>query len=80
MYATCSVLPEENEAIANAFTLANPAFKPLNVASLLTQLKVPDAESLCTAEAPGVEAGRYLRLWPGLHHTDGFFAAAWQKD
>ena len=80
VYATCSVLPEENEAIANAFTLANPAFKPLNVASLLTQLKVPDAESLCTAEAPGVEAGRYLRLWPGLHHTDGFFAAAWQKD
>jgi 16S rRNA (cytosine967-C5)-methyltransferase len=25
-----------------------------------------------------VENG-YLRLWPHLHQTDGFFAAVWEK-
>ena len=29
VYATCSVLPEENEAIAQAFGAANPDFEPL---------------------------------------------------
>jgi 16S rRNA (cytosine967-C5)-methyltransferase len=29
VYATCSVLPQENEAIAEAFTAANPDFTPL---------------------------------------------------
>ncbi len=79
VYATCSVLPAENEVIANAFSVANLGFKPLNAAELLTQLKVPDASSLCTQAGAGAEAGRYLRLWPDVHGTDGFFAAVWQK-
>ena len=36
---------------------------------------VPDA----TAATEGVEAGRFLRLWPHRHATDGFFAAVWQR-
>ena len=79
VYATCSVLPMENEVIADAFGVANPAFRPLNVAELLTQLKVPDAATLCSPASGAVEAGRYLRMWPDLHGTDGFFAAVWQK-
>jgi len=76
VYATCSVLPEENEAIAQAFSDANPDFQPLEVGELLTQLKVPGADVLCN----GGDAGqRYLRLWPHLHQTDGFFAAAWAR-
>ncbi|MFM9880118.1 MAG: RsmB/NOP family class I SAM-dependent RNA methyltransferase [Burkholderiaceae bacterium] len=71
VYATCSVLPQENEAIAQAFSQAHPDFTPLDVAALLTALKVPAAEGLCT--------GPYMRLWPHLHQTDGFFAAVWQK-
>ena len=79
VYATCSVLPMENEVIADAFGVANLGFRPLNASELLTQLKVSDAASLCSPASGAVEAGRYLRLWPDLHGTDGFFAAAWQK-
>jgi len=31
LYATCSLLPEENEAIAQAFSAAHPEFVPLAV-------------------------------------------------
>ena len=76
VYATCSVLPEENEAIAQAFSLAHPDFEPLPAAALLEQHKVDHAAQLCS----GGDDGRlYLRLWPHQHQTDGFFAAAWQK-
>ncbi|WP_416547839.1 RsmB/NOP family class I SAM-dependent RNA methyltransferase [Limnohabitans sp. DCL3] len=85
VYATCSVLPEENEQIAQAFSAANPDFVPLNVAQELDRLKVPNAASLCSpalvgepqGQAPG--AGAYLRLWPHRHATDGFFAAVWVR-
>ncbi len=85
VYATCSVLPEENERIAQAFSAANPDFVPLNVAQELDRLKVPNAASLCSP-APGGEPqseapseGTFLRLWPHRHATDGFFAAVWVK-
>ena len=71
VYATCSVLKQENEAIAEAFGAANPGFEALEAPTLLRQLGVEKSESLCS--------GAYLRLWPHLHHTDGFFAAVWQK-
>ena len=71
VYATCSVLRRENEAIAEAFGLANPDFAVLEAVPLLTHLGVEHAATLCS--------GPYLRLWPHLHHTDGFFAAVWQK-
>ncbi len=71
VYATCSVLPEENEAIANAFTAANKDFAPLEISEILTQMKVNDAKMLCD--------GDFLRLWPHKHGTDGFFAAVWQR-
>lgn len=76
VYATCSVLPEENEAIAEAFAAAHPDFVPLEAAELLEQLKVAAAAGLCSG---GPSGGRYLRLWPHLHQTDGFFAAVWVR-
>jgi 16S rRNA (cytosine967-C5)-methyltransferase len=76
VYATCSVLPEENEAIAEAFGAANPEFEPQDAVDLLNGLKVAGAEGL----AAGGEGGkRYLRLWPHRHATDGFFAAVWNR-
>jgi 16S rRNA (cytosine967-C5)-methyltransferase len=72
VYATCSVLQEENEAIAEAFSAKHPNFVPLSVAETLEALKVPHAASLCTTNGTS-----YLRLWPHIHGTDGFFAAAW---
>jgi 16S rRNA (cytosine967-C5)-methyltransferase len=93
VYATCSVLPQENEDIARAFSAANPDFVPLNVAQELNRLKVQDAASLCSA-APVMGShentpsegsyidpaeGQFLRLWPHRHGTDGFFAAVWVR-
>jgi 16S rRNA (cytosine967-C5)-methyltransferase len=85
VYATCSVLPEENEWIAQAFSAANPDFVPLNVAQELGRLKVSNAASLCSPAASpeageeAIQSGTFLRLWPHRHATDGFFAAVWVR-
>jgi 16S rRNA (cytosine967-C5)-methyltransferase len=71
VYATCSLLQRENEAIANAFSLAHPDFEVLPVRPALTAAHVARAEE--------VDQGGNLRLWPHRHQTDGFFAAAWQR-
>ena len=76
VYATCSVLPQENEAIALAFSEANPDFAPLDVGEVLVGLKVENAENLCSG---GDNQQKFLRLWPHRHQTDGFFAAVWQR-
>ncbi|HMN21608.1 MAG TPA: RsmB/NOP family class I SAM-dependent RNA methyltransferase [Ottowia sp.] len=73
VYATCSLLTDENEVVAGAFGADHPDFRPLPVAELLAGLKVADAAALCTPD------GACLRLWPHRHGTDGFFAAAWQR-
>ena len=74
VYATCSLLPQENEAVAAAFEAACPDFVPLPVEQLLADAHVAAPQNLCIGEG-----GRFLRLWPHRHNTDGFFAAAWQK-
>jgi 16S rRNA (cytosine967-C5)-methyltransferase len=73
VYATCSVLPEENEAIAQAFTDEQQGFQPLPAVGILPPLKL-DPTGMVSGEG-----GAYLRLWPHRHGTDGFFAAAWVK-
>lgn len=76
VYATCSILTEENEAIAEAFQAEHRDFIVEPVAGLLADLKVPDAQKLCSGPNGGLD---YLRLWPHVHHTDGFFAAVWTR-
>lgn len=76
VYATCSILPQENEAIAEAFTAAHPDFVPLDAGEVLSQLKVEQAASLCSGGETGTA---YLRMWPHRHQTDGFFAAVWTR-
>jgi 16S rRNA (cytosine967-C5)-methyltransferase len=77
VYATCSILPQENEAIAQAFADANPDFSVLDAGEILAGLKVESAAQLCSG---GENGQKYLRLWPHKHQTDGFFAAVWQKN
>jgi 16S rRNA (cytosine967-C5)-methyltransferase len=73
VYATCSLVRAENEAVAEAFTGANPGFRRQWVEELLQSARVEDAGKLCG------EGGMDLRLWPHRHGTDGFYAAAWEK-
>jgi len=77
VYATCSMLPQENEEIAQAFTQANREFSPLPVGEVLSNLKIEGAAGLCTGGEGGAD---FLRLWPHRHATDGFFAALWVKN
>jgi 16S rRNA (cytosine967-C5)-methyltransferase len=71
VYATCSLLTSENEAIARAFSEAHADFEPLDAAEVLERQKVEQAAALCT--------DGHLRLWPHRHGTDGFFAAVWRR-
>ncbi len=58
--------------MAEAFTEAHAAdFEPMPVLAALQAARVDNPEALV--------AGPYLRLWPHRHHTDGFFAAIWQR-
>ena len=72
VYATCSLLAAENEVIAEAFSAERSAdFELLPAQTVLETARVPRAAELVS--------GPYMRLWPHRHHTDGFFAAVWQR-
>jgi 16S rRNA (cytosine967-C5)-methyltransferase len=67
IYATCSVLKDENEAIADGFAAAHTEFTALS------------CDELLAAQRIALQTGAQLRLWPHLHGTDGFFAAAFER-
>ena len=67
VYATCSVLLEENEHQIETFTAAHPEFRV-----------VPLAEAW-TLPTPVPGQGPYLSLTPRMHHTDGFFTAVLER-
>ncbi len=72
VYATCSLLASENEAIAEAFNAEQgAAFEPVAAEQALLAAHVERASELVQ--------GPYLRLWPHQHSTDGFFAAVWTR-
>jgi 16S rRNA (cytosine967-C5)-methyltransferase len=71
VYATCSLLRDENEDIARAFGEAHRDFEPLDMADVLARAHVERAAELVTEGN--------LRLWPHRHGTDAFFAAGWQR-
>jgi 16S rRNA (cytosine967-C5)-methyltransferase len=69
IYATCSLLREEDEAQAEAFLAATPDFTLLPVARAW--------EETIGRTSPGGED--YLRLTPARHGTDGFFVAIFER-
>jgi 16S rRNA (cytosine967-C5)-methyltransferase len=67
VYATCSLLRDENEVIAEQFLAAHPEYTLLNTAEILKQQQIE------------IDTGDYLKLLPHTHQTDGFFAAVFEK-
>ncbi len=67
VYATCSILSEENEAVADRFASEHPEFMGISCTELLATQRI------------AVGTGERLRLWPHHHGTDGFFAAAYER-
>jgi 16S rRNA (cytosine967-C5)-methyltransferase len=63
VYATCSLLPEENERQIESFLTRHPEFRLAPLAEIW-----PNG-------CPIPCKGSYLRLTPARHQTDGFFAA-----
>ncbi|MGZ3305729.1 MAG: RsmB/NOP family class I SAM-dependent RNA methyltransferase [Asticcacaulis sp.] len=76
-YATCSILPDENEQTADVFEARYPDFKPRPVA------EAADAPQITPGGARalvGMARGHRLRLSPASSHTDGFFVSLYRRE
>jgi 16S rRNA (cytosine967-C5)-methyltransferase len=67
VYATCSLLPDENQMQVDKFLAAHADFKLVPVQTVAQDLNLPDT-------------GDYMQLSPARHQTDGFFAAVMQRN
>jgi 16S rRNA (cytosine967-C5)-methyltransferase len=67
VYATCSILEQENQAQAQLFLQNHPDFE------------LVDAAPILAARTPLQIDGPYLSLRPDVHGTDGFFAAVFDR-
>ncbi|HVC49357.1 MAG TPA: RsmB/NOP family class I SAM-dependent RNA methyltransferase [Burkholderiales bacterium] len=67
VYATCSLLDEENINQIDRFLACHPDFKLLPANEILQRQRI------------NLDTGILLELWPHKHGTDAFFAAAMEK-
>ena len=67
VYATCSLLAEENEAQVEAFLAAHPEFRVVPLGEMAPQI----------TDSAHAE---YLSLTPARHETNGFFAAVMVRE
>lgn len=67
-YSTCTLRPEENTQVVEAFLRAHPEFSP----------RLLPVES-CFAAA-GLPVSHSITLFPHIHGTDGFFVAGFVRD
>ncbi|CAB3633525.1 Ribosomal RNA small subunit methyltransferase B [Achromobacter sp. 2789STDY5608633] len=68
VYATCSLLAEENEVQADRFLASHPDFERVDAAEILA------------ARCDNLKLeGPYVQLRPDVHGTDGFFAAVFER-
>lgn len=67
LYATCSILQQENQQIVAEFLAQHSEFTLVPISSVLQQQQI------------ALQQEDYLQLLPHLHQTDGFFAALLHK-
>ena len=67
VYATCSLLDEENEGAVNGFLTAHPDFRRISATGALAKERIV------------VPGGEDLALVPHVHGTDGFYAAVLER-
>ncbi|MFC3107018.1 RsmB/NOP family class I SAM-dependent RNA methyltransferase [Undibacterium arcticum] len=67
VYATCSLLDEENEAVVAQFLATHDDFALVPMRDVLAEQKI------------ALEMDDYLKLLPHKHQTDGFFAAVLER-
>jgi 16S rRNA (cytosine967-C5)-methyltransferase len=67
VYATCSLLNEENDAIVEQFLATHPDFTLVPMHQVLAEQRIP------------LEMGDTLKMLPHKHGTDGFFAAVMER-
>ena len=67
VYATCSVLAQENRKVIEAFLADRPDFRQVGCQQALDESHI------------ALESGDFLELRPQTHDTDAFFAAVMQR-
>jgi 16S rRNA (cytosine967-C5)-methyltransferase len=67
VYATCSLLQEENEAVVDAFLDAHPRFAQVHCGETLRHQGVE------------LDTGQYFRVFPHAHGMDAFFASVLER-
>jgi len=68
VYATCSVLTQENRQVVEEFLGAHPGFRRVPCRRVLDESHIV------------IDTEEYLELSPQLHDTDAFFAAIMQRE
>lgn len=68
VYATCSLLNEENQSIVEGFLAEHSEFKLIPASDVLSTQRID------------LNTGEYLQMNPASHGTDGFFAVILEKN
>jgi len=77
IYSTCSLEPEENEEVVEKALQADASFRLRETLAELQRLR--DRGEMAWDNLDSLVRGPYLRTIPGVHPSDGFFAAILEK-
>lgn len=73
VYATCSILADENQTIVNDFLAAHPDYQRIDAGEVLRQ------QGIVIAPLGDPQTPLDMRLFPHVHGTDGFYAAVLER-